>query len=729
MTPNPSAGGRNRQDSPPVAISATFTAEPLREILSFWFGRLGVDSPIRFAPYNQVFQQLLDHSGLLAQSRGGVKIVLVRLEDWARFREPSAATLESLEQDVVRLVAGLRSAAEAWGGGLLVAICPSGPAFMRQPGHAEFVSRMAAQVPTGLAGLNGVHFVTAAELDQLYPVSERHDPHGDELGHVPYTPEYFTALGTLLARKVHALRATPYKVVALDCDDTLWRGICGEDGPEGVVIDPPRRALQEFMLAQQNAGMLLCLCSKNNLEDVVETFRVHPEMPLRLEDFVARRVNWSAKSANLVSLAEELSLGLDSFVFVDDNPKECGEVQARLPEVLTLPLPDDADDIPLFLKHVWAFDRLQVTEEDKRRTKMYVQGLERARLEKQAKTLEEFIQSLQLEIRIFELRPEALARAAQLTQRTNQMNFTTRRRGEAEIHSLVASGGAECLTVEVTDRFGSYGLTGLAIFTTGPEALLVDTFLLSCRVLGRGVEHRLLARLGEIAVGRGLARVEVPFVPSQRNQPALVFLQSVGAKFKQRTEVGLRFSFPAEAAAAVTYSLSSAAGKPAPQAPPVPVGAIEPAGYVHIAMRLRSVAQIRQQIRAERNHEAAAAPAAAAPRSALEEQLAAVWADLLHLPAVGIHDNFFDLGGHSLLAVQLLSRVRQAHQVDLPLDVVYSSAFTVAELAKAIEIRQIEQAGSEEYAAILAELQGMSDEEARALLAREMEGAEGDGGR
>src|SRR6202035_5891569 len=135
------------------------------------------------------------------------------------------------------------------------------------------------------------------------PVAGIHDPHGDELGHLPYTPVFFVALATAIARKIHAIATPPYKVIALDCDDTLWAGICGEDGPQGVVLDEPRRALQEFMAGRARAGMLLALCSKNNEEDVVETFAAHPEMPLRLLDFAARRINWEPKSANLAALA------------------------------------------------------------------------------------------------------------------------------------------------------------------------------------------------------------------------------------------------------------------------------------------------------------------------------------------------------------------------------------------------------------------------------------------
>ena len=717
------------QPSPVVAVSATFTAESLSQPLAFWMRRLGLALPARFAPYNQVFQQLLDPASLLAQNHGGVNVVLVRFEDWVRFRDPGVLNLESIEEIARYLVACLRLAAESFASPLLISVCPSSPGFLADPEQAAFSRQTEAYIESSLRDMGTIHFVSQAELEILYPVAQPHDPHGDILGHVPYTPEYFVALGTLLSRKIHALRMTPYKVIALDCDDTLWQGICGEDGPEEVVVDPPRRALQEFMAAQHDAGMLLCLCSKNNEEDVLETFRVHPEMPLRLEHFVARRINWAAKSANLAALAEELQLGLDSFVFVDDNPQERAEVQAGRPEVLTLPLPEESARIPDFLKHVWAFDRIHVTAEDKQRTEIYVKRVERARLEKQAKTLGEFIAALQLDVTIEPVTPDQLPRVAQLTQRTNQMNFSTIRRTEAEIQALLRSGDHECLAVHVSDRFGSYGLTGVAIVGFGKDALRVDTFLLSCRVLGRGVEHRLLARLGELACQKGLREVVVPFQPTQRNRPALLFLETAGARHKEPAANGFTFHFSAGFAAKIAYKPSSAVPKPVAEPAGEPAPVQEPVDFAYIATRLRTVGQIQEHIREQTRNGAAPAAASASPRTELEQRLAAMWADLLGLASVGVNDNFFDLGGHSLLAVQLLSRVRQMYHVDLALDVVYTSAFTVEELAKVIELTLIEQAGAGNYAGLLAQIEGLSDEEVRALLAQETEAAESDGGR
>ncbi len=688
---------------PPIVISATFTADAIEPPLSFWMRVLGFEYSIRMAPYNQVFQLLLDAGGELAANADGVNVLLVRFEDWSA---------HSLDADVEHFAASLKTAAH-FAVPLLVCLCP--PSANSNPERQE---RLEAVVAEAVAGLPTVHLVTPREIEALYPVAQVHDPLADKLGHIPYSPAYFTAMGTMVARKIHALQGPSFKVIALDCDETLWRGICGEDGPLGVAVDPPRRALQEFMLAQHARGMLLTLCSKNNVEDVLDTFRLHPEMALRMEHFAAWRINWSSKAANLASLAEELDLGLDSFVLVDDNPRECQEVEATYPRVLSLTLPQTGTEIPGFLRHVWAFDRLRVTEEDKARPAMYAREQERQRAEKQAASLEDFLRSLQLEVRIAAMPPKDLARVAQLTQRTNQMNFTTVRRSESDIQALLESGKAECLTVEVTDRFGSYGLAGAMIFRGSEDAIVIDTFLLSCRALGRGVEHRMLAALGEIARERGLAAVEACYVRSSRNRPALLFLESAGLEFQTVRAETLLFRFPSEFASTIVYQPGGGRTvAPAAAPPSVPADRAR-IPYARIAGELRTVEQIEKQIAFE-SLRRPGAEAIDPPRSELERQLCRIWSEMLGVHPVGIHDNFFDLGGHSLLAVQLLSRLKLDLGIELSLEVVYGADFTVAELAKGIELQEMESAGGEEYAALLAEVESLTDEEVHELLAKE----------
>src|SRR5579883_2814597 len=281
-------------DDRAIAITATFTAEAIQPGLAFWAAELGLDYEIRFAAYNQVFQELFDPAGLFAGNRSGFNVVLVRFEDWRA---------AGIEEESRRLAGALRSAAH-FSAPLIVVLCP--------PAHPEAESILRA----GVADLPSVYLIGPCEIASLYPVAQAEDPHANQLGHLPYTPEFFAALATVVARKIHAIASPGFKVIALDCDDTLWAGICGEDGPGGVALDPPRRALQQFMASRQREGMLLALCSKNNEADVVETFAAHPDMPLRLDDFAARRVNWDSKGANLVALADELGLGLDSFILV-----------------------------------------------------------------------------------------------------------------------------------------------------------------------------------------------------------------------------------------------------------------------------------------------------------------------------------------------------------------------------------------------------------------------------
>jgi FkbH-like protein len=509
---------------------------------------------------------------------------------------------------------------------------------------------------------------------------------------------------------------TPPKVIALDCDNTLWSGICGEDGPEGVVLDPPRRALQEFMLEQRDAGMLLTMASKNNEEDVLETFSVHPEMPLQPRHFAGWRLNWDPKSENIIQLADELNLGSDAFLFIDDNAKECAELQDALPEVTTLPLPENVEELPHYLQHVWAFDHPVITEEDRNRSVYYRQQQEFGAEIRQAASLEAFINSLDLRVAITPVSAEKMARVAQLTQRTNQFNLTTIRRTESDIRAALTL-GYEVYAVDVSDRFGDYGLVGVLIVKPEADELLVDTFLLSCRVLGRGVEHRMVAFLGQNAVERGLHSVGLNYVRTAKNAPARQFLNSAGIGAGPGSD-DLRLLLPAAQASELTWSRALAAAPVRPAKPARKVSTpSHGADYNAIATSLSTAEAILQQIRRQRMPFSQPED-----MTDIEAELANIWSELLERNSVGRNDNFFDSGGHSLLAVLLLLKIRETFGVELSIDDVYSGTLTLGDLAVRIEAAQLGKIDSGEYAALLAEIEGMSDDEARELLAKEEAG-------
>jgi len=696
-----------------IAITATFTAELIEESLSYWMQELCIPFNIEFAPYNQVFQQLLDPASLLSTNQHGANVILVRFEDWGKIKGDDEAgsyfsviAYEDIERNVRDLLLALKSAKDRSATAHLVCLCPASRASVTDQKLTLFFRKMEDLMTLELRGLSGIHLVTTSELADVYPVVPYDDPQANKLGHIPYTQAFFTSLGTIIARKIHTLKSAPYKVIALDCDQTLWKGVCGEDGAHGIEIDPPRKALQEFMVTQYQAGMLICLCSKNNEEDVVEVFEQRSEMPLKRDHIVAWRINWDAKSDNLKALSEELQLGLDSFIFIDDDPVSCGEVQVNCPEVLTIQLPQESSRIPGLLKHVWAFDRLKITGEDEKRTALYKRKSERERVRKESHSFESFLASLGLKIQISELQPQNIDRVSQLTQRTNQFNFTTLRRSEGEIQALCRAGKSECLVVMVSDRFGDYGLVGVIIFRAGSEAIDVDTFLLSCRALGRGVEQQMLAELGEIAKKRGLDHVDVTFIDSGKNRPALDFLEGVGANCKKAIEGGCFFRFTAEFAATVRYSPEpaepAAAGNSSEQPTPT-ISSIDSDGGTRsrsallsrIVTELYSAEKVlgvlesqKQRVRPE------LAEAYTAPRTPIEEVVANIWSEVLRLKHVGIHDNFFALGGHSLQATQVISRVREAMQIELPLRSLFEAP-SVAGLARNIETSRLTAQGSQ----------------------------------
>ncbi|WP_193197381.1 non-ribosomal peptide synthetase [Nostoc sp. MG11] len=593
-----------------------------------------------------------------------------------------------IEQTVRDFGSALKTATTLSPNPHLVCICPPSPT--TDTASNILHERMQELLAADLNNLSGVHLIKSQELTSIYPVEEYYDPYGDELGHIPYTPTFFCALGTMLVRKIFALKSYPYKVIALDCDHTLWNGICGEDGVTGVKIDPPLRSLQEFIIKQQAAGKLICLCSKNQEEDVFAVFDQHPDMLLKRHHLVNWRINWRSKSENLKSLATELQLSLDSFIFIDDNPVECAEVRANCPEVLTLQLPQ-CDRIPQFLEHIWAFDQLQATQEDQQRTNLYQQNVQRQRLQQDSLSFTDFLAQLNLEIEISPMQNEQLSRVAQLTQRTNQFNLTTIRRSEAEIQQLCNSGKLECRVVKVKDRFGDYGLVGLLLFATQENALFVDTFLLSCRVLGRGVEHKMLSYLGTLAQERGLGQVKLFYIPTKKNQPAWDFLTSVGKQFQQKKDGSWSFEFPSRTASEssfiLIYNIDTVDNKATSLRVSAPLREINPPAdfFERIAHNLYNPELILKEITSRQQRQRPQLDIEfVAPRTPIEKAIAHLFAEVLKLDRVGIDDNFFELGGDSIRGAILINKL-QAQLNEIIHFVVLFDTKAVARLAAYIE--------------------------------------------
>jgi FkbH-like protein len=507
---------------PPVlCVAATFTADTIMEPLRFWMRKLELPFEVELAPYNQVFQQLLRPGSMFQRSNRSVNAVLLRVEDWHG----------ELRVKMGELAALLRK--ESFH--TLVILCPPSSRVMGDPAEAQSVAAAEAELVGLLAEASHIEVIRWEQIAEYYPVANPLDETADRLGSVPYTAVCFTAMATMIARRIRAISTSSYKVVVVDADDTLWDGVCGEVGPHGVILSDARRYIQDFLLRQRDNGMLLCLSSKNDEAIVRETFAAHPEMPLQPRHFSSWMVNWRSKAQNVRAIAGQLNLGLDSFIFLDNSDIECADVAAFCPSVLCLRLPSDQPRIGKFLQQCWAFDRPRPAGGFDR-NRFYEENTARIEERPRFESLDEFIDSLEIVTDIQEMRPSDAARVSELTMRTNQFNCTPIRRTTAEVALLASSGQFTILTVRVSDRFGDYGLCGLMIFSTRGESLEVDTFLLSCRALGRRVEDRMLRRLREEAAALDLSGVVFPVVTTERNQPAREFLERVGSRSNDGNE-------------------------------------------------------------------------------------------------------------------------------------------------------------------------------------------------
>ncbi|MDH2899610.1 MAG: HAD-IIIC family phosphatase [archaeon] len=332
---------------------------------------------------------------------------------------------------------------------------------------------------------------------------------------------------------IRALLSMTKKCLVLDLDGVLWGGVIGEDGLSGIKLGPtpegqPFLDLQKYILSLYNRGVILAINSANNVDDAMEVFRKHPYMMLKEDHFAAMQINWQDKVSNLKAIAEQVEIGIDSLVFVDDNHVNREVVKQALPEVLTIDLPSDPSLYPKTIMDMHVFDSLQLTSEDKVRGKMYAEQRKRQEFQRAAGDINEYLKVLQTVVTIEKASKFNIPRISQLTQKTNQFNVTTRRYMEDDITKMAGSDNFLVVSVKVEDKFGDSGLTGLAIIEKDPQRWRIDSFLLSCRVLGRNVEDTLLAYIIEQAAQEGARVLVGEFIPTKKNAPAKDFFAEHG---------------------------------------------------------------------------------------------------------------------------------------------------------------------------------------------------------
>lgn len=344
---------------------------------------------------------------------------------------------------------------------------------------------------------------------------------------IPYSLDFYLDLSKKVFRNINVKYANEYKVIVLDCDNTLWKGIVEETGVENIEISQAYMDFQKFLLKKKQEGFLLALCSKNEETTVKEVFVQKSETHLSLDDFVVLKVNWKNKSENIREIANELNLGLSSFIFIDDSIWECSEVMRKLPEVFSILVPENEADIMPFMLSIWAFDKKLITEEDKNRTLFYKQQLSREAVKKQIRNQNEYLEKLKLEICFSNINEFNLSRVSQLSYRTNQFNLSGKKLDEHNILDSIAK-KKKAFSICVKDQFGSYGIVGyLEGSITETKVFSVTSFYLSCRILGRKVEEAILQYMFSAEFMSGIDSIQFMLVDLGRNSYILNFLNEI----------------------------------------------------------------------------------------------------------------------------------------------------------------------------------------------------------
>ena len=356
----------------------------------------------------------------------------------------------------------------------------------------------------------------------------------------PYTfaflKNYVDAIETVFLRNTGKLK----KAIIFDCDNTLWKGVIGEDGMEGIDMSPTTKSGKFYHFVQRIAvflskrGVIVGLCSKNNEQDVLDVLRNHKHMILKEDHIVIKKVNWMDKASNLRAISSELNIGIDSLVFVDDSNFEINLIKEQVPEITTIQVPTSISDYPdLILKNVYKYFNLVLNSDDAKKTEMYKQQFERENSKTTFSSIEDYLASLEIELTVVKNDKAHLPRIAQLTQKTNQFNLTTYRYTDSQVNQFRADKKHEVYAMFVKDKFGDNGLTGVCIAKEDEKDsknVIIDSLLMSCRIIGRNIEFVYVSHIIKDLANKGYQTLTAVYIPTKKNAQVEDFYDKIGFK-------------------------------------------------------------------------------------------------------------------------------------------------------------------------------------------------------
>lgn len=523
-----------------IGIAASYTVDAIEPVLVETLLDSGIKSSISIAPYNQIFQLCYNGVEEYFQTTPNVIILLIRIEDLFPDLVRRSVYIKSNEQDdlaeeMVKLISAINTLHENFEGLIFASTLPYPSNFsfdinkLNQITKGRLIhQKLQKKWVTELSSLSRLKFLDVDGCLSNLGYQNCYDARKWYLYKQPYCetvwPEIAIGISRILSTRIRA----PKKCIVVDCDNTLWGGIVGEDGIGGIALGGnfPGNAFvdfQEVLLYFKNSGVFLAVASKNNEADVLEVFDSHDAMKLDRDDISVFEINWGSKVDSLMRIAETLNIGIDSLVFLDDNPKEISEVKARLPSIECLLVPEETAFLPDILRGSKFFDTDYITDDDYLRVHRMKIEEERSKVSATI-SKQDFIETLDLKIDVFKVQPEHVERITQLINKTNQFNLTTIRRTKETIEQMVASANYCVLALRATDRFGEYGIVGVVILQQQEKSTWeIINFLLSCRILGRGVETILLSIIDKVTFKLGGDKIIGEYIPTEKNIQAKEF--------------------------------------------------------------------------------------------------------------------------------------------------------------------------------------------------------------
>lgn len=548
-----------------IRVLRNIMIEPIEPYLRYLAYDTGFNAEVTFGEYDNVFQEAVGGQNKFLNEEINFILIFSKLETMSRALSRNYVALNAdeikteisrIEEYIKSVLSGIRRQTNAtilWHGFEL-------PAY---PVLGILDSRFSISQQVATNGLNEFLKVLLESQDNAFFIdtnlcqvrlgfNQFYDHRFWHIGRAPYTRQALCEIAMEDFKFIRSLKGKSKKCLILDCDNILWGGIIGEDSLAGIKLGQtyPGFVYYEFqqeLLNLYHRGILLALCSKNNEDDVWEVFRKHPDMILKEKHIATAQINWRDKATNIKQIALDLNIGLDSLVFIDDSEFEVNLIRKTLPEVKVIHMPQTKlMDNRNILISCGLFDTLTLSDEDKNRTAMYRADADRRNFQVQATDMKTYLKSLKMEADIGFADEFSIPRIAQLTQKTNQFNLTTKRYTEADIKTLASSDQSDVIYLKLKDRFGDSGIVGVCILRYCDQKSILDTFLLSCRILGRGVEDVFLTQALKLAKKRDCDVAIGEYYPTPKNNQVRDFYINRGfKKFEENPDNG-RLSFKYE---------------------------------------------------------------------------------------------------------------------------------------------------------------------------------------